>query len=121
MANRREDVEATNGSNLEWREFVLCWAMNYQSSSVTATELCEMCRSNKLLFGTVFHDIPNFEDIHRFKIKLGIALGNHKDRVFGNWQIKIEQDSHSKCSRYRLHTISGEDKCGIPHEKWTRD
>jgi hypothetical protein len=97
-------------SSLEWREFVLRWAMNYQTGSVTASELCEMCRSHKLLCGTVFHDIADFEDVHRFKIKLGIALGNHKDRVFGTWQIMVEQDAHSKGSRYRLQDVSGEGK-----------
>jgi hypothetical protein len=84
--------------------------MSYQGGSVTVTELCEMCLTHKLLFGPVFHDITNFEDVHRFKIKLGIALGNHKDRVFGTWQIKGEQDAHTKSSRYRLHDLTGETK-----------
>jgi hypothetical protein len=110
LANRLEDVEATNSGSLEWREFVQRWAMSYQTGGVTATELCEMCRSHKLLCGTVFHDIASFEDVHRFKTKLGIALGNHKDRVFGAWQIKVEQDSHAKSSRYRLHDLAGEVK-----------
>jgi hypothetical protein len=39
---------------------------------------------------------------------LGIALGNHKDRVFGTWQIKVEQDAHTKSSRYRLQDLAGE-------------
>jgi hypothetical protein len=84
--------------------------MSYLGGSVTVTEFCEMCRTHQLLLGTVFHDITSCEDVHRLKIKLGIALGNHKDRVFGIWQIKVEPDEHSKSSRYRLHDLSGEAK-----------
>jgi hypothetical protein len=108
LASLRDDMAETNSSVQEWREFVVQWLRTYQTGSVTATELCELCSTNNLLGGTVFQDVPDRKDVHRRKTKLGIALGNNKDRVIDGWQIKVELDAHTKGSRYHLEYVRGE-------------
>jgi hypothetical protein len=81
-----------------WRDFVEAWWASHADRPVRVSELVELCVSSELM-GPVLGDGGERAQSTR----LGRALQNARDRVFGNYRLEFAgRDSGSKRPTYRL-------------------
>jgi hypothetical protein len=81
-----------------WREFAAAWWEVHQDKAVRVSELVELCIKGEFMMPVLGDGTPRSQST-----RLGKALQNARDRVFGHHRITPGgRDSHSKRPTYRL-------------------
>jgi hypothetical protein len=87
----------------EWAAFVAAWWGKHHGSPVRVTELLELAASSDL----VAFACTGASDSAR-KAKFGKSLNGLRDRKFGEVEVAISNDSHTKARLYRLRSLGAE-------------
>ena len=84
-----------------WREFTAVWWSLFAGVPKKVTELNALCEKHDLL------QLIRGDGTERSQqLRLGKALKNSRDRVYGDLQIQMADDAHSKTKMYFLRQLS---------------
>ena len=97
LGNLHALYETADAEGAMWRELVEAWWSEYQQKAVRVAELAKFCASNDLLASVLGDGSEKAQ-----QIRLGRALQNARDRMFGHYRIEAVKDAHTKRPVYRL-------------------
>jgi hypothetical protein len=97
LGNAADFRAAATDTVSEWREFVLTWWREHQNKPVGVADLYELATREKLLDG-VFGD----KGEKGGRMRLGWALTKAVDRIYGDYRVVRDTESHKGCQRYCL-------------------
>jgi hypothetical protein len=97
LRGTREFYEAADPETGEWRAFVAAWHEKHGSSPVGVADLLELAESNDLIAFAC-----DGKSLQAQKSKLGKALNRIRGRKFGDVEVAVQTDTHTKARRYRL-------------------
>lgn len=102
LENRDELYRQVDAETEEWRTFVSVWWERFSSEPVKASDLLALAMEQELL-PSVFETARDNASPRALSTRMGKALGQHRDRRFGDLFIKhMGQDGHTKGALYRL-------------------
>ena len=81
----------------QWRAFVEVWRQEHGHHAVTVSQLLELAEQRDLISFAIVGHSPQAQ-----RVKLGKALGQIRDRRFGDVQVRVGQDRHTKTRIYQL-------------------
>ncbi|MBI5508160.1 MAG: hypothetical protein HY903_05355 [Deltaproteobacteria bacterium] len=102
MGNLESLCENADADGDLWRELVAAWWAKHQDGPVCVSDLLALCRAGELM-GQVLGDGSERSQATR----LGAALRGARDRVFGDYQVRVVHDPHVKRNQYRLGPAGG--------------
>ena len=101
LSNRQRLYEDSDHESREWVAFCTLWWERFGTSSVTAGDLFEPLRERRMLL-----DVLAGRSVLASQQRLGHALANRRDRIFGTWRIRCAGRSSKNGSiTYRLEEI----------------
>jgi putative DNA primase/helicase len=103
----RERLYATADRDTnEWTAFCAAWHEKFPNEAVTAGRLLSIAKDNELLLD-VWAGRTHAGAVRR----LGHALRDRRDRVFGNYRIRyVGEDTKTKSAGYVVETLRGSEK-----------
>lgn len=101
LSNRQRLYEDSDHESREWVAFCTLWWERFGTSSVTAGDLFEPLKERRMLL-----DVLAGRSALASQQRLGHALANRRDRIFGTWRIRFAGRSSKNGSiTYRLEEI----------------
>jgi hypothetical protein len=103
LGDAAEFYAAADSESGEWAAFVAAWWGRHRGSPVKVTELLDLANESDLV---AFACTGASEQAR--KAKFGKSLNSLRDRKFGDVEVVISKDSHSKTRQYRLRSLGAE-------------
>jgi hypothetical protein len=103
LGDAAEFYAAADSESGEWAAFVAAWWGRHRGSPVKVTELLDLANDSDLV---AFACTGASEQAR--KAKFGKSLNSLRDRKFGDVEVVISKDSHSKTRQYRLRSLGAE-------------
>jgi hypothetical protein len=101
LGNLEALYETADSEGTMWREFVAAWWEAHEDKPVRVSELVDLCADSELMAPVLGDGSERSQST-----RLGRALQNARDRVFGNWRIEpAGRDRGSKRPVYRLAPV----------------
>ncbi len=114
LDNARAFYDEADVSSRRWRALVAAWWEQFGSEWVGAGELLPLAEEIE-----GFNLLGGFRYEQGNRTKLGQMLRDQRDRFFGDYQIRVEEDKKRKTLRYRLWRSDGEERARQEHSQPT--
>ena len=101
LSNRQRLHEDSDRESQEWSAFSALWWERFGNNPVTAGDLFEVLKERRLLL-EIFVGRSTLSAQQR----LGHALANRRDRIFGTWRIRSAGKAGNGSTAYRLEESS---------------
>lgn len=112
LSNRRSLYEEADRDTDEWRAFCEVWAKEFGSRGVTAKDLVDLATEEELLLG-----VRAGKSALAAQQRMGHALSDRRDRVFGQWAIRSAgRDGVTRNRAYALDDVA-DGLCVCPPEQ----
>jgi len=100
LENLSELYQLADSDTEMWREFINKWWSDFRGEEVSVSTLNDMCYWEKLM-----KPLLRFTDSSANQSILGKALVSARDRVYGDFQIKVVSYKGNRSNRYKLEKI----------------
>ena len=101
LSNRQRLYEDSDHESREWMAFCTLWWERFGNNPITAGDLFEVLKERRLLL-----DIFVGRSTLSAQQRLGHALANRRDRIFGTWRIRLAGRAGNGSAAYRLEENS---------------